>query len=209
GYALSPLLIGFMAIPALKQTGNNYLRNLFGVLLWPLGWAVAALVTQGILDFMSDPSFEYFDPTSTFPDLQKSIGAAVAGVWIVFSTVAAPVMIQKVVSSGVLAGSELLSHGAHSTVQTAVGAVGGAVAAAPFGPAAAVAAGGMAGTLNLFSSAGRVANADSLVTGLRGLGSSKSDPSGDKAVRQLLTQLLQQSGQLPPISPANSRPPKL
>jgi len=26
-----------------------------GVLLWPLGWAVAALITQGILDFMTDP----------------------------------------------------------------------------------------------------------------------------------------------------------
>ncbi len=201
GYALSPLLIGFMAIPALKQAGNRYLQNLAGVLLWPLGWAVAALVTQGILDFMSDPSFEYFDPTSTLPDLQKSIGAAVVGVWIVFSTIAAPIMIQKVISSGALAGSELLSHGAHSAVQTAAGVVGGAVAAA--------AAGGMAGTLNLFSSAGRVANAGSLVTGLGGLGSAKSDPSGDKAVRQLLTQLLQHLGQLPPISPANGLPPKL
>jgi hypothetical protein len=67
----------------------------------------------------------------------------------------------------------------------------------------------MAGTLNLFSSAGRVANAGSLVTGLGGLGSAKSDPSGDKAVRQMLTQLLQHLGQLPPISPANGLPPKL
>jgi hypothetical protein len=209
GYALSPLLIGFMAIPALKQAGNRYLQNLAGVLLWPLGWAVAALVTQGILDFMSDPSFEYFDPTSTLPDLQKSIGAAVVGVWIVFSTIAAPIMIQKVISSGALAGSELLSHGAHSAVQTAAGAIGGAVVAAPFGPVAAAAAGGVAGTLNLFSSAGRVANAGSLVTGLGGLGSAKSDPSGDKAVRQMLTQLLQHLGQLPPISPANGLPPKL
>ncbi len=79
GYALSPLLIGFMAIPALKHTGNRYLMNLVGVLLWPLGWALAALVTQGILDFMTDPSFEYIDPTSTLPDLQKTIGVAVVG----------------------------------------------------------------------------------------------------------------------------------
>ena len=55
GYALSPLLIGFMALPALKHIGNRYLLNLVGVLLWPLGWAVAALITQGILDFMTDP----------------------------------------------------------------------------------------------------------------------------------------------------------
>ena len=98
GYALSPLLIGFMAIPALKHTGIRYLLNLVGVLLWPLGWAVAALVTQGILDFMTDPSFEYIDPTSTLPDLQKTIGVAAVGFWIIFSTVAAPVIIQHVIT---------------------------------------------------------------------------------------------------------------
>ena len=98
GYALSPLLIGFMAIPALKHIGSRYLLNLVGVLLWPLGWAVAALVTQGILDFMTDPSFEYLDPTSTLPDLQKTIGVAAVGFWIIFSTVAAPIIIQHVIT---------------------------------------------------------------------------------------------------------------
>ena len=209
GYALSPLLIGFMAIPALKQTGNRYLTNLAGVLLWPLGWALAALVTQGILDFMTDPSFEYIDPTSTLPDLQKTIGIAVVGVWIIFSTIAAPVIIQKVIASGALAGGELLSGGAHAAVQTAMGAVGGAAVAAPLSPVAATAAGGMAAGLNLLSSSSRVGNAGSLVTGLGGFGTAKSDPSGDKAVRQMLTQLMQHLGQLPPVAPANGLPPKL
>ena len=209
GYALSPLLIGFMAIPALKGAGNRYLLNLVGVLLWPLGWAVAALVTQGILDFMTDPSFQYFDPTSTLPDLQKTIGTAAVGVWIVFSTIAAPVIIQKVIASGALAGSALLSGGAHAAVQTATSAVSGAVAAAPLGPGAMVAAGGAAGTAGLLSASSRVGNAGSLVTGLAGLGSAKSDPTGDRAARQLLTQLLQHLGQLPPIAPANGLPTKL
>ena len=209
GYALSPLLIGFMAIPALKQIGNRYLLNLVGVLLWPLGWAVAALVTQGILDFMSDPSFEYLDPTSTLPDLQKTIGVAVVGFWIIFSTIAAPVIIQKVVSSGMLAGGELLSGGARVAVQTATSAVGGAVTAAPLGPVAAVAAGGAAGGLSLLSSSGGMGNAGYLVSGLVGLGASKNDPTGDKAVRQLLAQLLQRSDHLPPISPANGLPHRL
>jgi len=209
GYALSPILIGFMAIPALKRIGNDYLLKLVGVLLWPLGWAVAALVTQGMLDFMTDQSFQYFDPTSTLPDLQKTIGVAAVGVWIIFSTIAAPVIIQKVIVSGALAGSELLSHGAHTAVQTAAATVGGAMVAAPFGPVAAVGAAGTAGALNLLSTAGRAGNAGSLVTGLGGLGSSKNDPSGDRAVRQLLTQLLQHLGQLPPITPVNGLPPKL
>jgi len=83
--------------------------NLVGVLLWPLGWALAALVTQGILDFMTDPSFEYIDPTSTLPDLQKTIGVAVVGFWIIFSTVAAPVIIQNVMAHGIQPGGALLA----------------------------------------------------------------------------------------------------
>jgi len=210
GYALSPLLIGFMAIPALKHTGTRFLTNLAGVLLWPLGWAVAALVTQGILDFMTDSSFQFFDPTSTLPDLQKTIGVAAIGFWIIFSTIAAPVVIQKVISSGALAGSELLSGGAQVAVQTATSTASGAVAAAPLGPVAAVAAGGAAGTLSLFSTSGGIGNAGSLVSGLAaGFGSSKNDASGDKAVRQMLRQIMERLDQFQPsITPA-ALPPKL
>jgi hypothetical protein len=199
GYALSPLLIGFMAIPELKHTGSRYLMNLVGVLLWPLGWAVAALVTQGMLDFMTNPILEYIDPTSQLPDLQKTFGAAVIGYWIIFSTIAAPVIIQKVISSGALAGGELLSGGARVAIQTATSAVGGAMTAAPLGPVAAVAAGGVAGGLTLLSTSSGTGHAGSLVTSLGGLAAHKNDPTGDKAVRQLLAQLAK--GGLPPILP--------
>jgi len=207
-YALSPLLIGFMAIPALKHTGNRYLTNLTGVILWPLGWAVAALVTQGILDFMSDPSFEFIDPSSNLPDLQKTIGVAAVGFWIIFSTIAAPVVIQKVISSGALAAGELLSHGAQTAVQTATSAVSNAATAAPLGPVAALAAGGAAGTLTMFSASGSVGNAGSLVSGLTRLASAKNDTSGDKAVHQMLRQIMERLDQFQPITPA-TLPPKL
>jgi hypothetical protein len=208
GYALSPLLIGFMAIPSLRHIGKQYLLHLVGVLLWPLGWAVAALVTQGILDFMTDPSLQFVDPTSTLSTLQKTIGVAVVGFWIIFSTIAAPLIIQKVIASGALAGGELLSGGAHAAVQTATAAVGGAVVAAPSGvPLATAAAAGTAGALALISSAGGAGHAGSIVTNAGGLGA--RDLSGDKAARQLLTQLLQHLGRLPPISPATSLPPKI
>jgi hypothetical protein len=208
GYALSPLLIGFMAIPALKQVGNRYLQNLTGVLLWPLGWAAAALVTQGILDFMTDPSFEFFDPTSTLPDFQKTIGLAAVGVWIIFSTIASPVIIQKVIVSGALAGGELLSGGARAAMQTATASVGSAVAAAPLGPVAAATAGGMAGFSTLLSSSAGTGNAGSMVTGLAAWAVQKGDPSGSKAVQQMLARLVQRLDQLPMIPPA-SLPPKL
>jgi len=191
GYALSPLLIGFMAIHPLKTIGSRYLMNLLGVLLWPLGWAVAALVTQGILDFMTDPSFMYVDPTSTLTSLQKMVGLAVVGFWIIFSTIAAPLIIQNVVTHGIQAGSALLSGGAASLVQTAV-TTAGAVAAAPTGaPIVAASAAGMAALLSTASTAARLGNAGDIIVAASGLqrqsrGRGNDDMTGDRAVRALI-----------------------
>jgi hypothetical protein len=193
GYALSPLLIGFMAIPALKHTGNRYLMNLLGVLLWPLGWAVAALVTQGILDFMTDPSFEYLDPSSTLPDLQKTIGVAAIGFWIIFSTVAAPVIIQNVIAHGVQAGSALLAGGVSSALQTAATTAGAAATASTTGiPIVTAGAAGVAALLSTMSSAANMGSAGAIIIAGSGLpprsarGRPGDDITGNKAVRELI-----------------------
>ena len=193
GYALSPLLIGFMAIPALKQIGSRYLLNLVGVLLWPLGWAVAALVTQGILDFMTDPTFEYLDPTSTLPDLQKTIGVAAVGFWIIFSTVAAPIIIQHVISSGVQAGSQLLSGGVSSAIQTAATTAGAAATASTTGiPIVTAGAAGIAALLSTMSTAANMGSAGAIIIAGSGLpprsarGRPGDDITGNKAVRELI-----------------------
>lgn len=87
---------------------------------WKLvSWAVAALIPQGILDFMTDPSLKFIDPTATVYQLQSSLGIAVLAFWIVFSTVAAPLVIQKVFTYGALAGGELIGGAVGSFVQTA------------------------------------------------------------------------------------------
>ena len=57
GYALSPIFIGFLAIRALNQIGTNYLLSLVGVMLWPLGWGAASLVTGRIDHFHDRPEF--------------------------------------------------------------------------------------------------------------------------------------------------------
>lgn len=193
GYALSPLLIGFMAIPALKHIGSRYLLNLVGVLLWPLGWAVAALVTQGILDFMSDPSFEYLDPTSTLPDLQKTIGMATVAFWIIFSTIAAPVIIQNVIAHGIQPGGALLAGGVSSFLQTAATTAGAAATAAAAGlPVATAGAAGMAGLLSTMSSAANMGSAGAIIIAGSGLpprsarGRPGDDITGDRAVRDLI-----------------------
>jgi hypothetical protein len=193
GYALSPLLIGFMAIPALKHIGSRYLLNLVGVILWPLGWAVAALVTQGILDFMTDQSFLTIDPTSTLYTLQNLIGLAVAAFWIIFSTVAAPVIIQSVITSGTQAGGALLAGGVSSFLQTAATTAGAAATAATTGlPKVTAAAAGMAGLMSTMSSAANMGSAGAIIIAGSGLpprsarGRPGDDITGDKAVRELI-----------------------
>ena len=193
GYALSPLLIGLMAIPALKHTGNRYLMNLVGVLLWPLGWALAALVTQGILDFMTDPSFEYIDPTSTLPGLQKTIGTAAVGFWIIFSTIAAPVIIQNVITHGLQPGGALLAGGVSSAIQTATTTASAAATAASGGmPVVTAGAAGMAALMSTMSTAANMGSVGGIIVAGAGLqppstpSRPNDDISGDKSVRDLI-----------------------
>jgi hypothetical protein len=193
GYALSPLLIGFTAIPSLRSVGNRYLVNLVGVLLWPLGWAVAAIITQGILDFMTDPSLKFVDPTSTVYNLQKTFGVVVLAFWMIFSTVSAPVVIQKVFTSGALAGSQLLSGAFGSFFQTAATTAGAAAVASTTGvPLATLGAAGMAAVLSTLSTASGQGSAGAIIIAGSGLpprsarGRPGDDITGDKAVRELI-----------------------
>ena len=192
-YALSPLLIGFMAIRAFRSVGSRYLMNIVGVLLWPLGWAVAALITQGILDFMTDPSSRFIDPTATIYSLQATVGVVVVAFWIVFSTIAAPLVIQKVLASGALAGSQLLAGAASSFLQTAATTAGAAAVASTTGvPFATVGAAGMAAVLSTLSTAGGHGSAGAIIIAGSGLpprsarGRPGDDITGDKSVRELI-----------------------
>ncbi len=192
-YALSPLLIGFMAIRPLRSVGSRYLMNIVGVLLWPLGWAVAALITQGILDFMTDPTFKYMDPTATIYSLQATVGVVVVAFWIVFSTIAAPLVIQKVLASGALATGQLFSGAASSLFQTAATTAGAAAVASTTGvPFAAVGAAGMAAVLSTLSTAGGHGSAGAIIIAGSGLpprsarGRPGDDITGDKSVRELI-----------------------
>ena len=101
GYSLSPIFIGMLAFPSLQNIGRNYLLNLLGIMIWPLGWGVAGLITQGMIDFMTDQSFlSSSSAPNTLYSLQNLMGLAFLGIWIIFSTIAAPVIIQKALTTG-------------------------------------------------------------------------------------------------------------
>ena len=193
GYALSPLLIGFMAIRPLRSIGGRYLMNIVGVLLWPLGWAVAALITQGILDFMTDPAFKFIDPTASLYSLQATVGVVVVAFWIVFSTISAPLVIQKVIASGELAGGQLIAGAFSSFFQTAATTAGAAAVASTTGiPLVTAGAAGMAAVLSTMSSAAGHGSAGAIIIAGSGLpprsarGRPGDDITGDKSVRELI-----------------------
>jgi hypothetical protein len=194
GYALSPLLIGFMAIPALRSIGSRFLLHLGGILLWPLGWAVAAIITQGILDFMTDPSLKFMDPSGTFYSLQTSLGVVLVAFWLVFSTVAAPAVIQKVLVYGAHAGGPLIAGAFGSFLQTAATTAGAAAVASTTGvPMLPAGAAGMAAMLSTLSSAAGHGSAGAIIIAGSGLpprsarGRPGDDITGDKAVRELIS----------------------
>jgi hypothetical protein len=132
GYALSPIFIGFLAIRALNQIGANYLLSLVGVMLWPLGWGAASLVTGGLITFMTDQSFLWNQSLSGAAGyaFQNFIGVAALGVWLIFSTIAAPLIIQRVITHGIQAGAALIS-GVTTASTTAI--AGGFISAGTFG----------------------------------------------------------------------------
>jgi hypothetical protein len=142
---------------------------------------------------MTDPSFEYIDPTSTLPDLQKTIGVAVVGFWIIFSTVAAPVIIQNVIAHGIQPGGALLAGGFSSFLQTAATTAGAAATASSTGiPAVTAGAAGIAALLSTMSSAANMGSAGAIIIAGSGLpprsarGRPGDDITGNKAVRELI-----------------------
>ena len=169
GYALSPIFIGFLAIRALNQIGTNYLLSLVGVMLWPLGWAAASLVTGGLITFMTDQSFLWNQSLGGAAGyaFQNFIGVAALGLWVIFSTIAAPLIIQRAITHGIQAGAALVS-GVTTAATTA--ATGGFIAAGTFG-----AGGGVTGAV--MAAAGGVTAAGATLVGSSISGSTYS-PTG-------------------------------
>jgi TrbL/VirB6 plasmid conjugal transfer protein len=198
GYALAPIFIGFLAVRTLSSIGTGYLLGLVGVMLWPLGWGAAAIMTKGLLDFMTDQSFLSGGAVGAAGySLQNLIGVGILGIWLIFSTIAAPVILQKAVASGAQIGQALASGAATAGVAAATTgantaatlASGGGLPAAAAGIAVGAAAGGvaLAGASmsgSTYSPSGSLLS--SLASQRKPSQPAKSDLSGDQAVRELL-----------------------
>jgi hypothetical protein len=203
GYALAPIFIGMLAVRTLHSIGVGFLLGYVGVLCWPLGWGAASLLTAGLIDFMSDQSFLSVGGLTGAAGygLQNLMGLAVLAIWLISSTIAAPIILQKAIATGAQVGQGL------ATTVTSAGIAGltaGAGAAASFGAAggaaglaAGAAAGGGAAVIGAAeastsgSSYSPMGNLVGSLGGARGASRrpakpKKNDPTGDDFVRELL-----------------------
>jgi hypothetical protein len=111
-WALSPLLLPCLAIRPLHWIGMQHLLRILGIILWPIGLALAATFTSGLIDTMvGDTSFAH----ATFGEaigkgLTGLLSIGVIALWIILSTIAAPVFIQRLIT-GVAGPATAVSHG--------------------------------------------------------------------------------------------------
>src|SRR6266436_2709539 len=201
GYALAPIFIGFLAVRTLHSIGVGFLLGYAGVLCWPLGWGAASLLTSGLIGFMSDQSFLNLGGAggSAGYGLQNLLGLAALALWLISSTIAAPIIMQKAIATGAQVGQALTTT---AVVAGSAGAAAGVAAVTTLAAGGGVAAGvaGVAGG----ATAALLGAAEASITGstyspLGNLVSSlgggmsrrarrpkKNDPTGDEAVRELL-----------------------
>ena len=201
GFALAPIFIGFLAVRTLHSIGVGFLLGYAGVLCWPIGWGAASLLTSGLIDFMSDQSFLASGGIGGAAGygLQNLMGLAALAIWLISTTIAAPIIIQKAIATGAQVGQGLASTAttagiagvaAGAGVVASLGAAGGVA-----GAAAAVAGGGAAATIGAAeasisgSSYSMLGSSVSSLASARGASRrrpKKNDPTGDNAVRDLL-----------------------
>jgi hypothetical protein len=96
---ISPIFLGCLVIPALGQLAARFFTNYVSVVLWPLGWGIANLVTKSLIDLAVNPSNNGGLGAFNF------LGGGYVwwlglGLWALFSSIAAPWLVTKALSAG-------------------------------------------------------------------------------------------------------------
>jgi hypothetical protein len=103
--AISPLFIACLMVPALSYLATRYFMVLVGVCLWPLAWGICNLVTILLIDFAVNPTGNNviggLNTASVVTGPLAGIAALlVVAVWVIGSTVLAPVAIGILLGGG-------------------------------------------------------------------------------------------------------------
>lgn len=107
--ALAPIFLALFMYEGSRGVAVKYLLSLGSVLLWPLGWAIADLLTTGLLNLaLQERVYEVLGGATTVSGPQTLFFILVISAWLVLSTVLAPFAITKMMTQGASAGSSFL-----------------------------------------------------------------------------------------------------
>ena len=138
---LAPVFLAMFLIGPLKGVAGQFVMKFMEVQLWPLGWAVAHTLTNALLEMAARNQVYEVTSGITIGGPQTSFFILVVGLWMFVSTIAAPLVISKLLTTGANAGSSLLSAVGGAVVQAGLYGVSGGATAALAGGSAAVAGG--------------------------------------------------------------------
>lgn len=111
GIAAAPIFLAALLVSALREIATKYFLSLVAVALWPLGWAFADLVTSELLQQAADAEIKsQYLPGFVLRTTQSLFFAFTVSIWLIVSTIAAPYVVSKVVTSGANAGGTLFGR---------------------------------------------------------------------------------------------------
>lgn len=136
GWALSPLFLALFMIRAMHGVALKYIMGLIALVCWPFGWVMAAVVTNAMLERAAAVSLVPIVAVGGTP-VVPALTVMLIGAWMIISSVLAPYVTYRVLTSGVNPAAAF-AQGVGGVTQAAfTGGVGAAVAAATGGVGAA------------------------------------------------------------------------
>lgn len=128
-WVISPLLFACFAIPMVGGLAMRHFLRIVGTLLWPLGHALAATITDGLLEAQTSQ----FGNTGTVGGtiqyvLMNLLSVTVIALWILVSSIFAPVVIQRLFS-GQAGAASLITKAASLVTGVGFPLVGATIAA--------------------------------------------------------------------------------
>jgi len=176
--ALSPAFVAMLMTPLASQA-KNFLLALVGFTMWPLGWGIASLLTEPLIDAAYSTGDGIVGLAVSMTGFKALIYGGTASLWIIISTIMAPVLIQKLLTSGL--DSVTSAIGPAAAMQP-VAAAGGAAAMAGLAAATGGLGAGVAGSMGSMgggmSSLGGGAGAGASGAGASPIGSAGGGGSG-------------------------------
>jgi len=135
---LAPVFLAFFMIQPLRTVAVRFQVSFVALLLWQLGWAISAQMSNALVDLAATNRLYQQADDFLVGGPHTGFFILVLSLWVGLSTIGAPFIIHKLLTTGANAGAMLLSNVGQALSQGAVyGASAGATVAMNGGSAAA------------------------------------------------------------------------